>query len=246
MSSRAVISALLIFAAVAVSAADWGTLAADSDRTLDSTLVSALQTEDFDTKVLICTGVGNRADPFAGDIIAALMEGNAGKMSDTVELLLRMLLQGLFDPSKGENWMSERIAANRDQLDSMAGRMAQWRDPQLAGALVRILPSLNTPGALPGLAQAGSRVVRTLEAGKGVMLSQDLALTLDFLKAAETTRRADFLEQCTAIARLSREKLVVDRAREVAREISAQNPRNTAVQNPRDTAAPNPRNTAVR
>ncbi|HYW82432.1 MAG TPA: hypothetical protein VFB30_04205, partial [Spirochaetia bacterium] len=81
MSSRVVISALLLFAAVAASAADWGTLAADSDRRLDSALLSALQSEDFDTKALICTGVGQRPDPFAADILTALLESNAGKMS---------------------------------------------------------------------------------------------------------------------------------------------------------------------
>jgi len=220
MSSRAVISALLLFAAAVASAADWGTLAADSDRRLDSVLVSALQSEDFDTRILICMGIGKRADPFAGDILTALLENNAGKMSDRIELLLRMLLQGLFDQLKGQKWISDRIAANRDVLDSMARRMAQWKDPQLAGALVRILPALGTPGALPGLAQTGSRVVNMLETGQGVMLSQDLALALDFLTAVQATGRADFLEQCTAIARLSREKVVVDRAREVARAIT--------------------------
>ncbi|MFI5369230.1 MAG: hypothetical protein ACHQ1F_09480, partial [Spirochaetia bacterium] len=143
---------------------------------------------------------------------------------------------GLFDKSKGEKWISERIAANRDVLDSMARRMAQWKDPQLAGALVRILPALDTPGALPGLAQAGSRVVRTLEMGDGMILSQDLALALDFLNAAEATGRADFLEQCTAIARLSREKVIVDRAREVARAIAAAP--STAAPNSRDASAP--------
>jgi hypothetical protein len=227
MSSRAAISTLLIFLSVAASAADWGTLAADSDRTLDSALLSALQSEDFDTKVLICVGVGKRDDPFAGDIIASLMARKAGKVSDTIELLLRLLLQGLFDPSKGEKWISDRISANRDELDSMAGRMEQWGDPQLAGALVRIIPSLNSPRALPALAQVGSRVVRTLETGQGIMLSPDLALTLDFLTAVEATQRAEYLEQCTAIARLSREKLVVERAREVARKIAAPNPRGT-------------------
>jgi len=237
MSSRAVISALLLFAAVAVSAADWGTLAADSDRSLDSAFVSVLQSEDFDTKALICTGVGKRSDPFAGDIITALLESNAGKTSDRIELLLRMLLNGLFDQSKGEKWIADRIAANRDVLDSMAGRIAKWKDPQLAGALVRILPALNTPGALPGLAQVGSRVVGTLETGKGVMPSQDLALALDFLSAVEATGRADFLDQCTTIARLSREKLVVDRAREVARVIAEQNPRSTPAPNPPSTSA---------
>ncbi len=231
MSSRAVISTLFVLVAVTACAADWGTLAADSDRRLDSALLSALQSEDFDTKAIICIGVGQRADPFAGDILTALLESNAGKVSDRIELLLRMLLQGLFDQSKGKKWISDRIAANRDALDFMAGRMAQWRDPQLAGALVRILPALDTPGALPGLAQAGSRVVSSLETGKGMILSQDLALALDFLTAVEATRRVDFLEQCTAIARLSREKLVVDRAREAARVISAaQNPRGTVTQ----------------
>ena len=50
---------------------------------------------------------------------------------------------------------------------------------------------------------------------------QDLALALDFLSAVERTRRPEFLGQCTDIARLSREKTVVQRAREVARAIAA-------------------------
>jgi hypothetical protein len=180
-----------------------------------------LQNEDFDTKLMICAGVGNRADPFAGNMIAALLAGNSGKTRDTVELLLRALLQGLFDPSRGERWISDRIEANRDELDFMARRMAEWRDPQLAGALVRILPSLNAPGALPALAAAGERIVRSLESGKGETLSQDLALALDFLSAVEKTRRSEFLGQCADIARLSREKVVSARAREVARGLAA-------------------------
>jgi hypothetical protein len=222
MSSRAVFSSVLILVALAASASDWGTLAAESDRTLDPMLLAAMQDEDFDTKVLICEGVGRRGDPFAGDIIASLMAGNVGKKSDPVELLLRTLLKGLFDPSRGEDGIGERIAANRDELDSMAGRMAEWRDPQLVGALVRILPSLSTPKALPALAQAGLRVVKVLEKGNGVIPSQEDALILDFLSSVERTRRVEFLEQCTAIARLSREKLIVDRARAVARVIVSQ------------------------
>jgi hypothetical protein len=147
------------------------------------------------------------------------MAGNARRRSDMVELLLRTLLNGLFDPSRGEAGIGERIAANRDALDSLAGRMAQWRDPQLAGALVRILPVLNTPNALPALAQAGTRVVKALESGSGMVLSQEDALILDFLSSVERVRRMEFLEQCTAIARLSREKVIVDRARAVARAI---------------------------
>jgi hypothetical protein len=185
-------------------------------------LMSALQDEDFDTKLLICDGVGRRGDPFAGNIIDWLMTGNAGRKSDTVELLLRTLLKGLFDPSRGEASIRERITANQDVLDSLAARMAQWKDPQLAGALVRILPALDTPNALPALAQAGRRVVKALENGSGIVLSQEDALILDFLSSVERVRRIEFLEQCTAIARLSREKLIVDRARAVARAIIPQ------------------------
>ena len=128
MSSRAVISALFICVACAASAADWGTVAADSDRTLDSALLAALHGEDLDTKALICTGVGKRADPFAGDIITALMESDAGKTGDIVEILLRMILQGLFDPSKGPNWTSERVKANRDAL-------IPWQDGWRSGEI---------------------------------------------------------------------------------------------------------------
>jgi hypothetical protein len=221
MSSRAVFSALLMLIAAVAIAADWGTLAAGSDRTLDTTLVSALNTEDFGTAIMICEGIGRRGEPYAGDVIASLAAGNPGRTDSQRELLLRILLEKLFDPARDEPAIQARIAANSEELDSLVGRIAQWKDPQLVGVLVRVLPSLPGKTALPALAEAGSRAIDELRQGMGLVSPQEGAL-LDFLSSVERISSEDFLEQCTAIARLSRDKVIVDRARAIARAIASQ------------------------
>jgi hypothetical protein len=75
--------------------------------------------------------------------------------------------------------------------------------------------------ALPPLMAVASRLVAELREDRGVIVSQDIALALDFLLAAEKTPGRDFLETCIAIARLSREKVLVDRARAVVKVILA-------------------------
>jgi hypothetical protein len=211
----------MLIAAVAI-AADWGTLAAGSDRTLDTALVSALNTEDFGTAIMICEGIGRRGEPYAGNVIASLAAGNPGRTDSQRELLLRILLEKLFDPARGEPAIQARIAANSEELDSLVGRIAQWKDPQLVGVLVRVLPSLPGKTALPALAEVGLRAVNELRQGMGLVSPQEGALLLDFLSSVERISSDDFLEQCTAIARLSRDKVIVDRARAIVGAIASQ------------------------
>jgi hypothetical protein len=67
----------------------------------------------------------------------------------------------------------------------------------------------------------GASVVRELESSDGLVPSEDAALVLDFLQAARRTARSDFFPYCAAIARLSRDKVIVDAARSAAAGLAA-------------------------
>jgi hypothetical protein len=226
MSSRpefsgGLICALLLIAALPAVAQDWGAFAARSGRADDPILVQAIAEGDFGQKALICTEIGRRDDPYAADIIQWLLERNAGTGRAQVEILLRMLLQGLFDPARGAQRMQSAVSENAAALASMTTRIDRWTDPQLKSTLVRLFPLMPAADALPALLVVGSDLVGLLESRNGQIPFQETGLAMDYLAAAEAMKAGDAFAQCAAIARLSREKVLVDRARAAARAIMA-------------------------
>jgi hypothetical protein len=220
-ASIGVTCVLLLVTSAMVAADDWGTFAARSSRVDDPLLLQVMGEEDLTTKALICGGVGRREDPYAADIIGSLMDRNAGGERVQVELLLRLLLQGLFDPARGDKKIQSAISANAGVLDSMIYRIDRWADPQLKSTLVRLFPSMPAEKVLPALLTVGSELLESLSSENGLLPPQRMGLAMDYLATVEKMKCRDALDQCAALARLSREKVLVDRARSVAGVVAA-------------------------
>jgi hypothetical protein len=105
-------------------------------------------------------------------------------------------------------------------VDSLLARISQWKNPQLKGALLSF--AVIAPGSqgMHAIMDTGAAVVQELESSDGLIPSEDAALALDFLSAARRTGRSDFFSYCAAIARLSRDKVLVDAARAAAAELA--------------------------
>jgi hypothetical protein len=198
------------------AAEDWGTFAARSTHADDPILLQALSEGDFTEKVAICSSIGRRDDSDVADVIEWLLERNAGNEKAEGELLLRLLLQGLSDPSRGGERIRSNITENAGVLGSMISRIDRWTDPQLKSLLVRLFPFMPVAEVLPPLLTVGSGLVNLLASGEGLIPSQEMDLAMDYLSVVETMKCSDSFEQCAALARLSREKVLVDRARAVA------------------------------
>jgi len=220
MSSRsAVLNLLLILPTIALAAEpplEWGTFVARSDSSDDALILLALEDADLGTRIDICSSVGRRKDPFAGDIIDAIRSGSGGIDPGLAELLLRTLLDSLFDPSLEEDALRAKAAANAEALSSAIGALASVRDPQLRGALLRILPLRENENGLSVLAAQGADLVRLLRKGAGWLAPGETALLRDFLWAAGVMPSMDLLPLCTQISRLSREGAIVEEARRTA------------------------------
>jgi hypothetical protein len=222
MSSRVMAAALLLLTAQLVAAADWRSFAADSGRGDDSAILEALSGGDFEIRMAICQGIGTRAEPFAADIIDYLRQRGVRQDGYRASLLLRVLLDGMFNPARGEAEMRARVAANKEILMDIAARIGDYRDPQLTATLVRILPLLPSDTALPALMVVGSRLTSELQRNQGVIPSQEIDLVLGFLSTAARMKSQDLLDPCVVVARLSREKVVVDAARKTVKTLLAQ------------------------
>jgi hypothetical protein len=212
MSSRAVLCLALLQITASLHGADWASIAATSDRSEDSMLLQAMADGDLETRLAICGSLTKREDPYLEGILSWLADTRGVFDGPQRELLLRVVLRG-FDAA--------RVAANSQALASLLGRVDEWKDPQLTGTLIVLAPRMGSASPHAAIMRIGDRLVSELLESGGVLPSQETALGLDFLAAAEAVGSADFLPACAQIARLAREKALVDRARAVAAALLA-------------------------
>jgi hypothetical protein len=222
---RAFIVLILLMVAAhglpATAAADWEGLAASSGPSLDPTLLSLLLTGEMETRLAVCRGLAKRADPVLGTFIDALSSRHTGRTSWQDELCLRTLIDGAFDPGLPESTLSSRLATNSSVIDDLLGRIDDWQDPLLVGSLVKVAGRVRSQAAVHAIASAASRIVDELGAADGRLTPQSVSLARDCLAAIRGLGRDDMLWYCVEIARLSREKSLVDAARLTALLLAA-------------------------
>jgi len=222
MSSRGVIaSALFLIVAAAAHPLDWRSFAASTDSGSDAILIDAFASGDTETRLAICAGIGLRPDPYDARIIEIVADGHRGNAAWEAEVFIRALLASVFDNAQGESQLRERIRVNAPALDLLFTRMSEWRDPQIVEALVDLAPLCPGMGRLGALMETGTRLARHLTDSRGMLDPQERSLALAFLRAAAAIGDVVFLSSCTEMARLSRDRVVVDQARAAARALLA-------------------------
>ena len=221
MSSRTACSLLLILLAARLCAQDWEGFAASSDRSADPVILQTMAAGDLETNIALCRGIARRSDPDVGSIIESLAAGHAARTAVSTELLLRYLLKGVLDANPTEASLRSWASTNAVPLDMLLFRITECKSPQLRGVLLAFAVIAPGTQGMHAVMDVGASVVRELEASDGLIPSEDAALVLDFLNAARRAARSDFLPYCTAIARLSRDKVIVDAARSAASALAS-------------------------
>ncbi len=195
------------------AAALWREFALASDRRLDDVILVALEDATLDEKLEILSAVGQREDPFIGAYLDAFLLRQPSRPAES-EHLLRILLDSAFPRDVPLARLAERVAPNQPALLAAAARLSTFADPQLCAAIVRVIPLL--PGGRGDLLALVDRMVDRLEARNGLLDPRENGLLLDALAAINAIGSPDFLGPVLAVARLSRERVVVERARATA------------------------------
>jgi hypothetical protein len=214
---RCLLALLLLHAAAEPAGALWREFVLASDRTYDDIIRAALVDATLSERLEILAALGQRADPFIGDYLDDFLLRHVAPAAEA-EHLLRVLLESAFPPATPAGELAARVAPNQDALLAAAARLDSFDDPQLCAAIVRLIPLL--PGGRADLLALVDRLVDRLERGDGLLDPREDGLLLDALDAMARTGTSDFLEPALAVARLSHEKAVVDRARETARALA--------------------------
>jgi hypothetical protein len=216
-AARPFLILLVLLAAASPAVALWREFAVASDRSDDTIILEMLETASLDERLEILNAVGEREDPFIGAYLDDFLLRHSSRPAES-EHLMRVLLDSAFPRSSALEQLAGRVAPNQAGLLAAASRLATFADPQLCAAIVRLIPLL--PGGLSDLLGTVDRLVDRLAGGDGFLDPRDDGLLLDALDAMGRTGSHDFLEPALAVARLSREKVVVERARAVARALA--------------------------
>jgi hypothetical protein len=208
---------LLAFLAASPAGALWREFALASDRSDDPVILVVLEDATLDERLEIMRAVGEREDPFIGAYLDDFLLRHASRPAES-EHLMRVLLESAFPRSRALERLADRVASNQAGLLAAVSRLATFADPQLCGAFVRLIPLL--PSGRSDLLGTVDRLVDRLAQGDGFLDPRDDGLLLDALEAMGRTGSPDFLEPALAVARLSREKTVVELARAVARVLA--------------------------
>jgi len=216
-TARLLFTLLALLAVVHPAGALWREFVLASDRADDPVILEALIDATLDERLEIFEALGVRADPFLGAYLDDFLLRPSARPAEA-EHLLRVLLESAFPPTTSLEGLAERVAPNREALLAAAVRLDTFTDPQLCAAIVRLIPLL--PDGRQHLLGVVDRLVDRLEGAAGVIDPRDSGLLLDALEAMRRIGSPDFLESALAVARLSRERMVVERARETARELA--------------------------
>jgi hypothetical protein len=213
---------LLLFSTCAVSltAMDWEAFVAHSSRSDDGLILDALKQADLETSIQICQALGVRKDPSAEDILMWLLAGFSRSSGYKNEILLRVVMKSLFRSSQGDAALKDRLDANASFVDEIVNTIARFQDPQIKGEILRLLPRLPAANRLTALMETGAEVVRALQQDDGRLSPAENGLAYDYLATVREIGGADFMDQCLELARLSRDPILTEKARQVAAGIA--------------------------
>ncbi len=105
---------------------------------------------------------------------------------------------------------------NKNALLAAVARLDSFQDPRLKAILVRLSSSLGGAELAPFLMKALFSFTELLGRQNGELSETDIELLLALLAHVEGQPGPDFLEQCLSVARLSRDRRVVEAARAAA------------------------------
>ena len=192
-----------------------------SDRSSNPLILSMMFATDLSERLEIASALGERREPYVGDIVSSLSSGFEVSFQFQSELILRFLLSSLLSPSLPAETIRSRLEANRDAFDELVRRLMDFSDPQLEALLVGVAGSLGDVPYRPVLAAKARALLDEIEENQGFLRPQERGLLMTLLEYFASYPSADFLRLCVDAARLSRDKTVVDKARAAASSCAA-------------------------
>jgi hypothetical protein len=192
-----------------------------SDRRMNKEIIDLIFSEDYETVLSIMRALGQRRDPYVGDIIFAVFFTYTGSEFYKQENMLEELLSCLFDPTHERELLKERHDQNKAALTHLIINLPYIHSPGLKRHLIRLIPLSGQDEYHPLLAQEAEHIASLLKNNNGYVdkaTDQELLTLLEVVGKLKITECAEI---CLTISYVSANGDVVQLARKVAVELLA-------------------------
>jgi hypothetical protein len=205
---RPLLAAILFLVPLGGWAQEWIRV---TDRGQNPLVVEAMQSGSLQEALEASRALGQREDPFISDVISALLAADQ-------QLILQFLLQEAFPPSAPAEALRARLAVNREGLDELASRLADF-GPALRRETVRLFRASALAAYDREVFALAAQLERRMRAQKGLLEAEQGELALEVLEYAASRRNPDFLDLVLRLQESSRDQPVARKAAAVARRL---------------------------
>jgi hypothetical protein len=217
---RAFLAAVMIAGSLSSAALEWSAFVRGSTRASNPLIISLLKNADLEMGLQIASSLGERGEPYIGDIIDAIASGYATRTDFERQYLLRVLIASLLRESLPVETVQGRIRVNLESLERLIQRMPELQDPLLKRELVRVVDLYPEESLIPRVSEQFRIILDDLNDNRGLIPLPDQALLVSLIAFAMHHPLMEFLSPCLEAARLSRDAEAVRNARAAASRIA--------------------------
>ncbi|MBN2533808.1 MAG: hypothetical protein JXB88_13010 [Spirochaetales bacterium] len=185
-----------------------------SDRSDDPFLLKLLFSQDLTDQICIVKYLGQRADPYVEEYIFGIMSYMDQYKKNRYEYLLRVLLFSVFHPDFEQDELAARILINKKAIEYLVSRIHVFHDPLLKCQIMWMILHIHDLSSFAFCMTEGNYLLSILKQTNGmpdIRINEEIICLLDTIKQIGND---DYLFLCQSFVKLSRNKLVVDTARE--------------------------------
>ncbi len=193
-------------------------LVRDSNASANGLILSMMSEGNLTQSLEIARALGERRDPYIGNILAGIASGAHGKDGYLAELRLRVLLMGFFT---GGDFLrgrveSARLAPNAAEVKSLVLRLPDFEDPVLKAELLGLAIEAAPREAAKLAAGEGVYLHALLRSGGGLLAPERREEALAYLGLVGRLKDPVLIEQTIGLIAASRDPEFVRRARAVS------------------------------
>jgi hypothetical protein len=198
-------------------ALDCSQIVITSDRSYDPFLLWILFSLDLTDQVCILKHLGQRPDPYVEDYISGLLSRMTPSKKERYEYLLRVLLFSVFHPDLEDDEIAARVLINKRGIKDLISKIQSFSDPVLKCQIMWIIPSVHDLASFSFCMTEGNYLISILQETMGTpdpLINEEI---ICLLKTVQQIGNTDYLFLCESFVELSRNKGVVDIARQTLR-----------------------------
>jgi hypothetical protein len=185
-------------------------------------IVELLLEHDISESMQMVRSIGETEKPRINDILKILCERNDKRERNKTEILIRLLIESVFDKSLTREILDTRIGTNRESLLLLVERFESFDDRILKADIIRLILLMKAPSQEALIHREGFNLVKLLKDQHGYCSPECEVEIIAILETIAISDSEDFFELCIQIMKNTKNSVVYDQAKNLVKGYSNQ------------------------